>query len=379
MTNNVAASPDYVIVADRDSPRWLHYQRDLRDYLARFRPQPEVHVLDWGEVIDRQGDVADLLPNRQALFRVESPGREFELFRRLMQTGQRAAGLDPSPWQMDRRGWIASPQWLYGGLCHVLANLETSVEQNPRVHPTSNLADTRLLFDKNAVSKLLTANQVATPKAFKPDSIEELFEGIIGRDWPQAYAKLAYGSCASGIALITRAPKISAVTTVVEIDGEFFNTYHVRRVDQHNLVPILRFLVQEVATVQVPIDKARIDGDSFDVRAIVIDGEVVASIFRASKLPMTNLHLGGYRADPARCRRLIPQRQWADAMDLCWRAAQSFDMAALGIDLAFDRRTMEPQIIEINAFGDFFPNWTNHQGQTVHQMEIAATARRFGE
>ena len=74
---------------------------------------------------------------------------------------------------------------------------------------------------------------------------------------------------------------------------------------------------------------------------------------------------------------MIPDRAWADAIDVCWRASQLFDMAALGIDLAFDRHTLRPQIIEINAFGDFFPDWTDDQGRSIHQIEIAGTAARF--
>ena len=110
----------------------------------------------------------------------------------------------------------------------------------------------------------------------------------------------------------------------------------------------------------------------------MIQGKVAATVFRVSPHPMTNLHLGGRRGDEAACRRVIPQRYWLDGLDACVEAAELFDLPAVGIDLAFNKADYAPTILEVNAFGDFFPNWNNADGQSLHTLEIAATARRFG-
>lgn len=90
---------------------------------------------------------------------------------------------------------------------------------------------------------------------------------------------------------------------------------------------------------------------------------------------MTNLHLGGSRAEPQRCRHELSQRHWLDALDDSIAAAELFQLPSIGVDVAFDRHTGRPYIIELNAFGDFFPNWVNDDGRTIHQIEIESTAQ----
>ncbi len=378
--NSVTTSPDYVVIADPASLRWQHYQRDLDRHLAQFRPRPNLHLLHWSDVIVRDGKIAELLPVRPSLLRVESPAHDFSLFRLLMRAGEIDCGREPSDWIRDE-GWIASPHMLYRGLCRILANINSSLLAHGRCYQTSNLTATQTLMDKNAVSKILQAHSIPTPDTFQVTSVEGMLTEIWARGWEETYVKLAYGSCASGIALLDakHAGTSSAITTVRRIGQQFYNTYDVHRVQSEELESILRFLVDEVATVQKAIPKTRIDGDELDLRVVVIDGQVAASVFRASSLPFTNLHLGGYRADPRRCRRGISDRSWADAMDACRQAAGLFDVAALGIDLAFDRHNLQPNILEINAFGDFFPSLTDDQGRNIHQLEIAATAAKFAQ
>jgi glutathione synthase/RimK-type ligase-like ATP-grasp enzyme len=376
--NSVTTSPDYVVIADPASLRWQHYQRDLDRYLAQFRPRPDLHLLPWSDVIERDGEIAELLPEGPSLLRVESPARDFSLVRLLMRAGEIDCGRDPSDWIRDQ-GWIASPHMLYRGLCRILANINNSLNEHGRCVQTSNLSDTQTLLDKNAVSKILQAHCIPTPDTFQATTVEGMLSEIWARGWEETYVKLAYGSCASGIAFFDakHGGTSSAITTVRRIGQQFYNTYDVHRVQSEELESILRFLIDEIATVQSAIPKTRLEGDELDLRVVVIDGQVAASLFRASPLPFTNLHLGGYRAEPQRCRRGISDRNWADAMDACRQAAQLFDVAALGIDLAFDRHTMQPSILEINAFGDFFPSWVDGQGRTIHQLEIAATAAKF--
>ena len=92
---------------------------------------------------------------------------------------------------------------------------------------------------------------------------------------------------------------------------------------------------------------------------------------------MTNLHLGGRRGDFHRCRTAIPTRAWLDALDHCEEAARCFDSAVAGVDLVFERGCRRHYILEVNAFGDFFPGWMDDCGRSVHAIEIAATARRM--
>ena len=107
---------------------------------------------------------------------------------------------------------------------------------------------------------------------------------------------------------------------------------------------------------------AQIDGQNFDVRVVCVHGRPAASIFRLSPHPMTNLHLGGRRGDFDRCRAAIPTRDWLDALDHCADAAGCFDSAIAGVDLVFERGYRRHFVLEVNAFGDFFPGWTEPGG-----------------
>ena len=48
------------------------------------------------------------------------------------------------------------------------------------------------------------------------------------------------------------------------------------------------------------------------------------------------------------------------------------------LDLLFERGYGRHHLLEINAFGDFFPGLVDDTGRTVHRAEIEATTRVFG-
>ncbi len=144
-----------------------------------------------------------------------------------------------------------------------------------------------------------------------------------------------------------------------------------------NLNAAVQFVLNEGAIVQCGIPMAQADGQNFDIRVVTVYGKPAAVIFRLSPHPMTNLHLGGRRGDYERCRAAIPTRDWLDALDHCADAAACFDSAITGVDLLFERGFRRHYVLEVNAFGDFFPGWADARGRSVHALEIAATAERL--
>jgi len=90
---------------------------------------------------------------------------------------------------------------------------------------------------------------------------------------------------------------------------------------------------------------------------------------------MTNLHLGGQRGDPSRCGAAIPKRIWLDAMDHCLETAALYHSESVGIDLLFENGYFRYFILEVNAFGDFFPNLVDDKGRSVARVEVEETAR----
>ena len=124
---------------------------------------------------------------------------------------------------------------------------------------------------------------------------------------------------------------------------------------------------------------AQIDGQNFDMRVVCLNGKSVATIFRISANPMTNLHLGGRRGDFNLCRGFIPNREWLDALDHCEEAADCFASTIVGVDLVFERGFRRHYVLEVNAFGDFFPGWVDSKGRSIHTLEIKESAQRYSE
>lgn len=372
----------YFVVADPRSLRCRFYVRELEEYWSAQQPARRqalsVRVIDWRELC-AGGPTSDLFPVQDelsgpAVLRVESPARDPAVIRALLQRGQRVRGDRVSDWPELVDGWIAPQPLLFAGLQSCLQTVDRFAAAHPEIVNRYCLEDVLTLFDKNRTAERLRSSNLPVPGSFAADrQTTELGQQIQAAGWEAAYLKLATGSCASGIVkLDARASR--GITTTQQLDGRFYNSYRVRTIEGPQLEAVLAFLLDQTATVQQAIPKARVGGHNFDVRVVVLQRTVIATIFRVSRHPMTNLHLGGRRGDARQCRAQIPQRHWLDALDHCEQAAALFDVPCVGIDVAFDRYTGRPWILEMNAFGDFFPRWTNDQGQTIHRMEIEHTA-----
>lgn len=368
----------YLIVGDPGSLRCQFFVRELQEFQAAKNGTLNVCVLDWRQLC-RAETPADLLAEAgtlaaPTLLRIESPARDPEVIRRLLQRGQRAAGQTVAEWPELVDGWIAPQPLLFSGLRACLLTLDQFTRQQSAIINRYNVEDVLTLFDKNRTADRLRDHDLPVPDSFAADDrTPDLREKIQAAGWEAAYLKLATGSCASGIVRLN-ADARTGITTTQQLQGQFYNSYRVRTIEGGPLEEVLAFLLAQTVTVQKGVMKATVGGHNFDVRVVVLHGKVVATIFRVSRHPMTNLHLGGRRGEARQCRAQIPQRHWLDAMGHCEQAATLFDVPCVGIDVAFDRYTGCPWILEMNAFGDFFPRWVSDRGKTIHRMEIEHTA-----
>ncbi|MCI0705557.1 MAG: STM4014 family protein, partial [Planctomycetia bacterium] len=282
------------------------------------------------------------------------------------------------------KGLLVRPGLLYRGFRRVLHGLQKSFDARPHLKPTACPLAIAEMFDKTATCAKLDAAGVPVPEWKDGNTMTPDVVGfprlLFDMDWPGTYVKLNTGSSATGIVVLTKPQgegEPTGVTTLAEIDGQFYNSRLVRRLEGlSGLLKPLAFLRHEGAIVQRGIPMAQIDGQNFDVRVVCAYGKPVATIFRLSPHPMTNLHLGGRRGDYERCRAAIPTREWLDALDHCSDAAGCFDSAIAGVDLLFERGFRRHYILEVNAFGDFFPGWTDVRGRSIHELEIEATVTR---
>lgn len=374
------ATPRYVVIANPDGLRWRAYEPELLGYWREQGVEPEVVVVPWRDVVPREGNL-DGIPafDRPAIVRLESPGRDWDVTRQLLSTGARVAGEEDCFADLEyRKGWLVRPGLLYAGFRRVLQGLRQSIDVRPHLRPAACPLEVAEMFDKNATSHRLGQAGIPVPPALAaPPTAGELLDQIRARRWPSTYVKLNTGSSASAIAVV-RSPAAgppSAISSIIRLDGEFWSTRRLQRHGGAELVDVLEFLLREGTCVQQGIRMAQIDGQNFDVRVVVIHGQPAFTIFRLSGQPMTNLHLGGRRGDVAACRAAIPTRAWLDGLDRCVETARLYRSVMVGIDLLFESGYGRHFVLEVNAFGDFFPNLRDEGGRSVHRVEVEATAR----
>jgi len=368
------STPRYVVIANPDGKRWQAFLRDLLMFWEPRGVTPDVRMIPWRDVIIRDGNLHDFDGlDEPALVRVESPGRDEEVTRLLLEAGEQGE-IDWRTIEMPR-GWLASPATYFRGFVRTLIGIDQSLLIRPHLHQTTHCPDVVTMFDKNATCERLHTANIPVPEF---DRYGDLVHFASGR--PVTFVKLVSGSSASGIIALhgTNSNAMWGIGSMIEIDGRWFNTRRLQHLEGPMLQRALEFLISQGVCVQHGIPPAQIDGMNFDVRVIVIHGRIAFTIFRLSPHPMTNLHLGGRRGDWKRCRATIPNRVWLDAMDHCVEAAGCFRADMVGIDLIFERNYLSHYILEVNAFGDFFPDWTDEAGRTVHQVQIEESARRQG-
>jgi glutathione synthase/RimK-type ligase-like ATP-grasp enzyme len=279
------------------------------------------------------------------------------------------------------KGLLIRPGLWYRGFRRVLAGLRRSFDDRRHLTPTACPLAVAEMFDKTATARRLQRAQVPVPEmlGFEPPDFVTTRGAAVAANWRTAYVKPNTGSSAMGVVVLHPfSDEPYGITTLAAIDGAFYNSRRLRRVTGTDLDRAVQFVLDEGAIVQRGIPMAQLDGQNFDLRVVCVYGTPAATIVRLSSQPMTNLHLGGRRGDLARCRTAVPTRAWLDALDHCTDAAACFDSAVAGVDVVFERGYGRHYVLEVNAFGDFFPGWVDAAGRSVHSREIEATASRVG-
>jgi hypothetical protein len=375
--------PRYVLIANPGTKRCEAYRRELLAFWAARGVTPSVDVVPWADVVPRDGNLDDLAAfDRPGVVRLESPGKNADVTRLLLEAGARDDPAEPPrDWRAVElpKGLLLRPGLWYRGFRRVLRGLRKAFDARPHLAPTACPLAVAEMFDKTATAVTLHAAGVPVPGWLEQprDVFAEVADPGDGWGWPTVYLKLNTGSSAMGvIAVRSGGSRFHGTTTLAEIGGRFFNARLVRTLTGPALQRAADFVLAEGAIAQQGVPPAQIGGENFDVRVVCVYGEPVAAVFRLSPHPMTNLHLGGRRGDFVRCRAAIPTRAWLDALDHCAAAAGGFPSAVAGVDLVFERGFGRQYVLEVNAFGDFFPGWTDARGRSVHALEIEATAGR---
>uniref|UniRef100_UPI000B09F357 STM4014 family protein n=1 Tax=Nonomuraea pusilla TaxID=46177 RepID=UPI000B09F357 len=322
----------------------------------------EPYVIAWPDVLSGR----PLAAPPGSLLRVDSPGEDAE-----------ADALLRGPGDPARVGGGAA--W-YAGFT---AGLDR-VAAIPGVRLLRDAGETAVLFDKRRCHAVLEAAGVPVPPAFPAGSYAELRAGMAERGWSRVFVKPAHGSSASGvIAFQAAGHQVKAVTSAAWTGGAPRNSLRLSSyAAEEEVRRLVDFLGPDGLHVERWFPKASLgDGRVFDLRVVAVAGRPTHAVVRASRAPMTNLHLGGGRGD-LDVVRSRPEL-WERVLDVCARTAACFPGSpSVGVDVMVGADLRSVAVAEVNAFGDLLPGLPDLAGNGrdtyAEQVEaaLAAEARR---
>lgn len=376
----------FLLIGNPENRRVTGFVAALRD-----RGEPEPIVLSHRELL-LEPERLLALSDEPLLVRMDATGEDEQVERLLLDRGF-ADALDSGCTTIDpdalrsrggvRFGEILAPRQHQLGFRRYLDQLAASFVERPRWRILQSPRSVAELFDKRLTSRRYAGLGIPVPE-FLDDiaTPEQLREQMAARRWPAVFVKLACGSSASCVALYQRQGKRERVLTTVHSrpDGRF-NSLRLQELHERAAIDdLLAFLLDEGSQVERAIAKARLDASPgpgrlgarmFDLRVLVIAGEPAFVVPRASQHPITNLHLGGIRADLDEVRARVPASVWTQAMQSAREVFAAHECLHVGVDLLFEADMSGHRVIEANAFGDLLPA-LERDGLSVYAWEIAA-------
>ncbi|MCO8272259.1 STM4014 family protein [Actinoplanes sp. TRM 88003] len=299
------------------------------------------------------------VPGPGETVRIDSPGEDAEVDRLL-----RGAAMVVAPGEID--GGAAA----YAGLGVALDRIAAGGG-----HLLNPPGDILTMSDKRRCHALLHAAGIPVPPALpEVDGYAALRAAMRASGWSRVFVKPAHGSSASGVLALAVAGARIQATTSVELgdDGRLYNNLRVRRYDDEATIAcIVDRLGPDGLHVERWYPKAGLGDRVLDLRVLVIAGEPSHVVVRASRTPLTNLHLGNVRGDVAAVRAAAGPVGWAEAMATCAAVARCFPGSLhVGVDLMFRAGWRGHAVAEVNAFGDLLV------GHDTYDAEVAALDRR---
>jgi glutathione synthase/RimK-type ligase-like ATP-grasp enzyme len=380
-----------------------------RQWLIGARGDPR--VAGWQAALAAAGlPVAKLIDYRDALandalidsataqagwLRIESPGRDFEVYRALLvhgyadavESGQVAIDPDEVATLVDDRGRILYPAQHQAGFRRLMASIALRLRDAAAVTPISHPDDITTLFDKSRCHAVLRRAGVPVPPALSGAETIHDYDGLraamAAQRLPRVFVKLRYGSSGSGVvAYQISAGRELAITTVEMVRDRHgrVRLYNSRRLRRYQRREQLRALFDTLCPHGVQVEawfpKAGIGDQRCDLRVLTIAGQPRHRLLRRSRSPLTNLHLGNRRSTVEPLRARMSAAAWDALLASCRRVAARFPRCLhLGIDIAVGVNLRDHVVLEVNAFGDHLVGALD-AGQNPWQAEVAALAAR---
>ncbi|AMB44445.1 STM4014 family protein [Methylobacterium sp. AMS5] len=329
---------------------------------------PPARVLDYARFIEAPDRLSDLFPEGRGLLRIDSPGGDPRIRRALL----RLAGLSEDAGEATR---LRPEHAFQRGLAAALRLARRVVP--PGVALTHEAETVALFYDKRICHAAMAAHGLPVPRALPPaGSFDALVEAMRAAGLSRVFVKPRFGSGAAGIAALTVARNgIVAESAAEHVPGAgagvLHHSHRLRRYRGPAAVALIDAILAQDAHVEQWVPKAGLDGGPCDLRVLVIGGEPAHIVLRKARGPITNLDLGGRRADAEALRALAPPAVWEAMRADCRRFARLFPQTFhVAFDVALTVGLRRHVFFEANAFGDLIRR-VRHEGLAPYEWQVA--------
>lgn len=381
-----ANEPGFVLIANPGSRRVELFQAALRALSL-----PPARVIAYADILARRLDLAQEIP-ADAFVKIDSPGRDFAVEKAILQWGADSPATSATTahpyasasaeviaeWPF-RKGEILFPTQWFCGFCQLMSHIEQGLAH---IRPRFRMTDPRetiTMFDKPVCHDLLERCDIPVPRALHAVvSYDDLLARMASALMPRVFLKLAYGSSGSGAVAFQTSNGRQRATTTVELvhDGPTLRLFNSRRIRTYTDPVTIRTLIDALCQHRVHVEewfpKAGVNGHTFDLRILGIANRVRHIVVRASKHPITNLHLLNDRGDLDAVRAKLQPAHWDALMNTCHRILALFPRTlTVAMDVAIRSDFRAHAVLELNAFGDLLPG-VLHECQDVYTAQITA-------
>jgi len=323
---------------------------------------PTPVVVPWQEVLSDPFVLRELGQAGDWL-RVESPGADSLIWHELARRGGFSGALSQGQWRPGR-AW-------FSGLAQTLRAIDQASLHLVATHPVEHILT---MTDKLVCADRLQAAGVPVPETYPaPPTPDSLREFLSQRNLHAAFIKPRWGSSGAGILAYRFAENREQLTTTARLENGFLsNEKRLRSYrDRESIDVLFRIILSDGAIVQRWIPKAGTEAGPFDLRVLVIKGQIAQRIARVGRGTITNLHIDASRLDAEQALRSFGDRTITAVYEVCRRAADCFPgQLAVGVDVMVDPAG-RPYVLECNAWGDYLPRLLS-DGRDSYQSQVHA-------
>lgn len=324
-------------------------------------------VVDYGSVLSEPSQAIGFPDHAPHAIKLDAPSSDAGLDHALIRQGFAHLDIDRDAPLDIEAGELAQRHAWHAGFADLLRGIARDREATGAVRWLNPPEDVLRMCDKWRCQQTLAETGVDIPPLLGlvegHAHLQHLLD-LHGCD--RVFVKARYGSAAAGVVAYRRhrdGREVAHATTELVHDAgriRLFNRLVPQRyTERTRIASLIDTLAAQGCYAEAWVPKPRAAGSPghhFDLRVIAFTGQPRQRVARIACAPMTNLHLGNRRADPATLLDATAMKHVEAAVR---SAARAFpDSASIGFDLIPIRDRCV--VLEANAFGDFVQHATWH-------------------